>query len=257
MAYMKTDWKGLAYDDGGRHDTFMRQQLSLSVDEHIYGLGEHFTPFVKNGQSIDIWNADGGTSTEQSYKNIPFYISDRGYGVLVNHPEKVSFEIATEMVTKAEFSVQGESLDYFIFGGPTMKDVIEKYTDLTGKPSLPAPWTFGLWLSTSFTTNYDEKTVNSFVDGMFERGIPLAVFHFDCFWMKEFHWSDFKWDERVFPDPKGMISRMKKKHPGLKVCCWINSYIAQDSVLFKEGCEKGYFIKRTNGDVWQWDIWQS
>ncbi len=256
MAYMKTDWKGLAYDDGGRHDTFMRQQLSLSVDEHIYGLGEHFTPFVKNGQSIDIWNADGGTSTEQSYKNIPFYISDRGYGVLVNHPEKVSFEIATEMVTKAEFSVQGESLDYFIFGGPTMKDVIEKYTDLTGKPSLPAPWTFGLWLSTSFTTNYDEKTVNSFVDGMFERGIPLAVFHFDCFWMKEFHWSDFKWDERVFPDPKGMISRMKKKHPGLKVCCWINSYIAQDSVLFKEGCEKGYFIKRTNGDVWQWDMWQ-
>ena len=62
--------------------------------------------------------------------------------------------------------------------------------------------------------------------------------------MKEFHWSDFKWDERVFPDPKGMISRMKKKHPGLKVCCWINSYIAQDSVLFKEGCEKGYFIKK-------------
>lgn len=85
----------------------MRQQLSLGVGELLYGTGEHFTPFVRNGQSIDIWNADGGTSTEQAYKNIPFYISNKGYGVLVNHPEKVSMELGTEMVTRAEFSVKG------------------------------------------------------------------------------------------------------------------------------------------------------
>ena len=94
----------------------------------------------------------------------------------------------------------------------------------------------------------------SFIDGMEERGIPLQVFHFDCFWMKDFHWSDFVWDSRVFPDPKGMLSRIKEK--GLKVCVWINSYIAQESCLFAEGMEKGYFVKRKNGDVWQWDMWQ-
>lgn len=254
LAYMKTNWQGLAYDDGSLQDTYMRQQLSLGVGELLYGTGERFTPFVKNGQSIEIWNADGGTSTEQSYKNIPFYISNKGYGVFVNHPEKVEFEFATEMVTKAEFSVPGECLDYFFFNGPSMKEVLTRYTDLTGKPSLPAPWTFGLWLSTSFTTNYDEKTVNEFVDGMFEREIPLAVFHFDCFWMKEFCWSDFTWDSRVFPDPKGMLSRLKEK--GLKICVWINSYIGQESVLFEEGVKKDYFIKRPNGDVWQWDMWQ-
>ena len=209
---------------------------------------------MKNGQSIDIFNQDGGTSTEQSYKNIPFYVSNKGYGVFVNHPEKVSFEVGTEMVTKAEFSVEGSYLDYFFIDGPSMKDVLVKYTDLTGKPSLPAPWTFGLWLSTSFTTNYDEKTVMSFIDGMLDRGIPLRVFHFDCFWMKEFHWSDFVWDERVFPDPEGMLKRIKAK--GLNICVWINSYIGQESVLFAEGAEKGYFVKRTNGDVWQWDMWQ-
>lgn len=197
LAIMKTDWKGLAYDKGDDEDTYVRQQLSIDVGELIYGLGEHFTPFAKNGQSVEIWNADGGTSTEQSYKNIPFFVSNKGYGVLVNHPEKVEFEIGTEMVTKTEFSVPGDYLDYFLFDGPTMKDVLVKYTDLTGKPSLPAPWTFGLWLSTSFTTNYDEDTVMSFVDGMLDRGIPLRTFHFDCFWMKEFHWSDFVWDERV------------------------------------------------------------
>lgn len=253
LAYMKTNWKGNAYDKGPE-DAYMRQQLTLSVGELIYGLGERFGPFVKNGQSVDIWNEDGGTSTEQSYKNIPFYLSNRGYGVFVNHPEKVSFEVGSELVSRVGFSVPGEHLDYFFISGPTMKDVLMRYTDITGKPGLPAPWTFGLWLSTSFTTNYDEETVNSFVDGMLQRGIPLKVFHFDCFWMKEFSWCDFAWDHRVFPDPKGMLKRLKDK--GLKICVWINPYIGQESALFQEGAENGYFLKRPNGDVWQWDMWQ-
>lgn len=254
LALMKTDFKGFAYNDTDAEETYMRQMLSLSVGELVYGTGERFTPFVKNGQSIDIWNADGGTSTEQSYKNIPFFITNKGYGVLVNHPERVSIEVATEMVTRTEFSVEGGYLDYFLINGPTMKEVLTRYTDLTGKPSLPAPWTFGLWLSTSFTTNYDEATVMSFIDGMLDRGIPLRTFHFDCFWMKEFHWSDFVWDNRVFPDPAGLLKRIKAK--GLNICVWINSYIGQESAMFEEGMEKGYFIKRTNGKVWQWDMWQ-
>ncbi len=254
LALMKTDWRGLAYDPGDESETYIRQMLSMTVDEKVYGLGERFTPFIKNGQTVDIWNADGGTSTYQSYKNIPFYLTTKGYGVLVNHPEEVSFEIGTEMVTRTQFSVAGSYLDYFIINGPSMKEVLEKYTDLTGKPSLPAPWTFGLWLSTSFTTNYDEETCMSFIDGMINRGIPLRTFHFDCYWMKEFHWSNFVWDDRVFPDPKGMLSRIKAK--GLNICVWINPYIGQESVLFDEGMKNGYFIKRSNGQVWQWDMWQ-
>ncbi len=253
LAYVKTDWRGPAYDRGPA-DAYMREQLSLSVGELIYGLGERFTPFVKNGQTVDIWNEDGGTSTEQSYKNIPFYISNRGYGVFVNHPERVSFEVASEMVAKVGFSVPGECLDYFLINGPTMKEVLMRYTDITGKPSLPAPWTFGLWLSTSFTTDYDEKTVSGFVDGMKERDIPLKVFHFDSFWMKEFKWCDLTWDSAVFPDPEGMLRRLKEK--GLKICVWINSYVGQESSMFREGVRGGYFLKRPNGDVWQWDMWQ-
>lgn len=255
LAMIKGNWKGDYYDQNGDLDeTYMRQQLSIGVGELLYGTGERFTPFVKNGQTVEIYNEDGGTSTEQSYKNIPFFLSNKGYGVLVNHPERVSFEFATENVTKSAFCVKGGSLDYFFFNGPTMKDVLTRYTDLSGKPSLPAPWTFGLWLSTSFTTSYDEDTVMSFIDGMLDRGIPLRTFHFDCFWMKGFHWSDFIWDADVFPDPKGLLQRIKAK--GLNICVWINSYIGQESALFAEGMEKGYFIKRPNGDVWQWDMWQ-
>ena len=253
FSYIKTNWRGDAYNKSN-NDAYFRQQLDLRVGELVYGLGEHFGPFVKNGQSIDIWNEDGGTSTDQSYKNIPFYMTNAGYGVFVNHTEKVSFEVGTEQVSKVAFSVPGESLDYFVFNGPTMKEVLQRYTDLTGKPAMVPQWTFGLWLSTSFTTNYDEKTVMSFIDGMQERDIPLSVFHFDCCWMREFHWTDFVWDSRVFPDPKGMMKRIHDK--GLKICVWINSYIAQESILFEEGVKKGYFLMKDNGDVWQWDMWQ-
>lgn len=234
---------------------FMKDELSLGVGEYVYGLGERFGSFVKNGQTVDIWNADGGTASEQAYKNIPFYMTNRGYGVFVNNPGAVSFEVASEKVSRVQFSVPGESLEYYVIYGPEPKQILERYTALTGRPALPPKWTFGLWLSTSFTTSYDEKTVMHFIDGMFERKIPLSVFHFDCFWMKGFHWSDFIWDEETFPDPAGLIKRLHDR--GLKVCVWINSYIAQRSYLFKEGMEKGYFIKKRDGSVWQTDLWQA
>ncbi|CAM4477387.1 alpha-xylosidase [Paenibacillus macerans] len=247
-------FKSMAHVTDSNGDTYMREELDLRVGEWVYGLGERFTSFLKNGQVVDIWNKDGGTSSEQAYKNIPFYVTNKGYGVLVNDPGAVSFEVASEKVKKVQFSVPGESLEYFVIDGPEPKDVLNKYTDLTGKPSLPPAWSFGLWLTTSFTTDYDEATVNSFVDGMAERDLPLHVFHFDCFWMREFHWTDFKWDERVFPDPQGMLKRLKEK--GLKICVWINPYIGQRSRLFEEGMKNGYLVKKANGDVWQWNLWQ-
>lgn len=233
---------------------FMMEQLDLSVGEKIFGLGERFTPFVKNGQIVDVWNEDGGTASEQSYKNIPFYLSSRDYGILVDHAEKVSYEIASEVVSRVQFSVPGETLRYCVIGGESRKGVLSAYTQLTGRPALPPAWSFGLWLTTSFTTDYDEKTVTSFVDGMAERDLPLHVFHYDCFWMKEYEWCNFEWDQKMFPDPEGMLARLKSK--GLKICVWINSYIGQKSALFREGAEHGYLLKRPDGSVWQWDRWQ-
>jgi len=234
--------------------TYVHEQLALGVGETIYGLGERFGPLVKNGQTVDVWNADGGTSSEQSYKNVPFYLSSAGYGVLVNHPGHVSFEIGSEAVERVQFSVPGEAIEYFVIAGDP-KTVLERYTALTGRPATVPAWSYGLWLSTSFTTDYDEETVNSFLDGMAERDLPLSVFHFDCFWMREFNWCDFEWDPRTFPDPEGMLARLHDKD--LRVCVWINPYIGQRSPLFAEAKELGYLVRRPNGDVWQWDLWQA
>lgn len=249
-----TKSSGYAQDKQAGKNYFF-ERLDLGVGELVYGLGERFTALVKNGQQIETWNKDGGTSTEQAYKSIPFYMTNKGYGVFVDHPENVSFEVASEKVSKVQFSVEGESLSYYVIDGPTGKDVLNNYTQLTGRPGLPPAWTFGLWLTTSFTTNYDEATVNSFIDGMIERDLPLHVFHFDCFWMKPYQWCDFQWDDKTFPDPEAMLARLKAK--GLKICVWINSYLGQKSPLFDEAAEKGYLLKNLDGDVWQWDHWQA
>ncbi|MEU6840450.1 alpha-xylosidase [Streptomyces sp. NPDC046716] len=250
--------KGTAFlttGDGAHH---MAGQLSLGVGEQVYGLGERFTPFVKNGQVVDMWQADGGTSSEQAYKNIPFslHVSPAGaYGVFVDHPGKVSYEIGSESVGQMQFSVEDQTLTYYVVAGPEPKDVLRRYTALTGRPALPPAWSFGLWLTTSFTTQYDEATVTKFVDGMAERDIPLSVFHFDCFWMREYQWSDFAWDPDVFPDPVGMLARLKER--GLRISVWINPYIAQKSALFDEAAELGYLVRTAEGDIWQWDLWQA
>lgn len=235
--------------------TYMSDSLMLDVGECVYGLGERFAAYVKNGQSIDMWNADGGTASEQTYKNIPFYMTNRGYGVFVEDTSDVSFEVASEKVERVQFSAEGETIVYDVIYGGTPKAVLDGYTALTGRPALLPAWSFGLWLSTSFTTNYDEKTATSFIQGMADRDIPLSVFHFDCFWMKGFNWCDFTWDEETFPDPEGMLKRYHDR--GLHLCCWINPYIAQASPLFREGMEHGYLLKKTNGDVWQTDLWQA
>ena len=72
-----------------------------------------------SGQSVSIWNQDGGTSSEQAYKCVPFYISNRNYGVFVNHPGEVEFEMGSEKVSRVGVSVAGEALEYFIIYGPT------------------------------------------------------------------------------------------------------------------------------------------
>ena len=239
---------------GGSDGNYMREQLSLRVGEHVYGLGERFGSFIRNGQSVDIVNKDGGTFSEQSYKNIPFYITDNDLGVFVDHSETVSFEVASENVSKVQFSVKGECLNYYMIAGSSMKDVLTSYTAITGRAPLLPEWSYGLWLSTSFLTDYDEKTVLSFVDGMLERGIDLKVFHFDCLWMKDSHWCNFIWDEDMFPDAGALIDKIHDR--GIKVCVWINPYIAQQSELFDEADANGYLIRKTDGSTWQTDMWQ-
>ena len=234
---------------------YMAEYLAVSPTSLFFGLGERFTPFVKNGQSVEIWNEDGGTSSEQAYKNIPFLISSEGYGIFIDTYGKICLEIESEVVDAVQFSVTGERLSYYVIAGKNTSEVLSRYTLLTGRVPILPKWSYGLWLSTSFTTDYSENTVTSFLDGMERRGIKVSVFHFDCFWMNPYEWVSFQWNKSTFPDPIGMISRLHKR--GIRVCLWINPYIGQKSPLFDEAKNQGFLLKRKDESIYQTDMWQS
>ncbi|CAK7234450.1 hypothetical protein SCUCBS95973_008940 [Sporothrix curviconia] len=236
---------------------YLFSQTDLGVGESIHGLGERFGAFNKVGQQVELWNADGGTSSEQAYKNIPFFLSSRGYGVFLDTPDRVELEVGSARCSRVEALVQGQRLKWYLLYGPTPRDVLRRYALLTGQPLPLPPWSFGLWLSTSFTTNYDEATVQGFLTGMRDRGVAVDVFHFDCFWMRAFAWTDFVFDAERFPDPAGQIARLKEAGLCRKVCVWMNPYIAQNGAAFAYAADKGYLLRRTNGDIWQWDLWQA
>jgi alpha-D-xyloside xylohydrolase len=230
------------------------QRLTLPVGAHVYGLGERFGPLARDGQSVTSWNEDPGTESDLAYKNVPFFLTNCGFGVFVADPGRVEFEVMTERVSAVQISTPSHELDCYVISGDTPKHVLERYTALSGRPALPPLWSFGLWLSTSFLTHYDEQVVMSMLDGMKERDIPLSVYHFDCLWMKEHHWCDFEWDAAKFPEPRAMLARIERR--GVHTCVWINPYISEFSPLFEEGREHGHFLKNAEGDVYQSDFWQ-
>lgn len=235
--------------------SYMTTSTKLGVGENVYGFGEKFTNYVKNGQTIEVWHEDGGTASEQTYKSIPFFLTNKNYGVFVDHSEQVDFEVGSEAVGRTQFSVKGESLRFDILLGENVSEIVQKFSKMGGDiPRLPE-WSYGLWLSTSFTTEYNEETVLEFIDGMDEREIPFEVFHFDCFWMKEYEWMNFEWNKDLFPDPEGLLKKIHDR--GKKVCVWINPYIGQKSSVFDECFENGYFVKGEKGLPWQWDRWQA
>ncbi|KAH6844799.1 glycoside hydrolase family 31 protein [Chaetomium sp. MPI-CAGE-AT-0009] len=257
LAYTPAPSTPIQLADMRNFQHYIFTQTTLSVGESVHGLGERFGPFNKVGQTVALWNEDGGTSSNQAYKNISFWMSSRGYGIFIDAPERVELEIGSERCCRVQTSVEGQRLRWFVIYGPSPREILRKYSVLTGKPGSVPSWSFGLWLSTSFTTLYDEQTVNSFLSGMTARDIPVEVFHFDCFWLKAFQWCDFEFDSDMFPDPKGQIARLKADGVIKKVCVWTNPYLGQASPVFAEAAAKGYLLKRKNGDVFQWDLWQT
>ncbi|UKZ82951.1 hypothetical protein TrVFT333_010751 [Trichoderma virens FT-333] len=257
FAYGPAPSTPIQLDDMRNFDHYVFTQTTLGVGETVHGLGERFGAFNKVGQSVTLWNSDGGTSSEQAYKNVSFWLSNRGYGVFIDTPDKVDLEVGSERSCRVQTSVKGQRLKWYLIYGPSPKEVLYKYTTLTGRAGRVPAWSFGLWLSTSFTTSYDEKTVSSFLEGMATRDIPVEVFHYDCFWLKAFHWCDFVFDTEMFPEPSNMISRLKSSGLVKKICVWTNPYLGQASPVFKMAAEKGYLLRRKNGDIWQTDLWQA
>ncbi len=230
------------------HETFL-----APADEAFAGFGESFTPVNKRGQRPLMWNFDAfGADSQRAYKNVPFYLSSRGYGVLVDSGTPVEFDMCQSTHSDVQIIAPDDLIDYYVIAGPTPAEVLDRFDGLTCRPELPPRWAFGTWISSGFFRDSQERVLER-ARKIRERGIPCDVLHLDTYWQTDGHWSDLRWDSENFPDPEGMLATLKEQ--GFQVCLWMNPYISHLSPAFAEAAEKGYFLTKPDGEVYVADSW--
>lgn len=230
------------------HETF-----TAAADEHFVGLGEKFTGFDKRGQRAVMWNYDAfGSESDRAYKNVPFYLSSRGYGILVDSGLATEFDLCQSTHSCVQLVVPDDLIDYYVLAGPTPADVLARFDALTGRPLLPPKWAFGTWISSGFFVDTQELVLAR-ARRIRARGIPCDVLHLDCYWQVAGHWSDLSWDAENFPDPAVMLSTLAEL--GFRVSLWINSYVSERSPRFAEAAAAGYFLRRPDGGTYVADVW--
>ncbi len=223
------------------------ESVFLRPDESVYGFGERFGPLDKKVQTLLLWNSDTTlTSSDRSYKSIPFYVSSEGYGLFVKTACKTLFEVGSEYCYNSiSFEIWDDCLEYIVFYGSDLKRVLKMYTELTGRPSLPPLWSFGLWMSRA--TYRNRRELEDVAQRMRSQQIPCDVLHIDPSWMKPKHYCDFEWNEDAFPNPDDMFKKLREM--GFKVCLWEQPYVPKGTAMYEEGVEKGFFLKDNDGKV--------
>jgi alpha-D-xyloside xylohydrolase len=230
------------------HETF-----AAAADEHFSGLGEKFTAFDKRGQRIVCWNYDAfGAESERSYKNVPFYVSNRGYGVLVDSGMATEVDLCYSTHSCVQIVVPDDLLEYYVIAGPTPSGVIDRYHRLTGRPVPPPKWALGTWISAGFEPD-SQSGVLERARTIRNRGIPCDVLHLDAHWMTFGQWADMRWDSERFPDPATMFHELKQM--GFRTSLWISPYVSAVSPLFSAAAEKGYLLRRQTGEAYESDVW--
>jgi alpha-D-xyloside xylohydrolase len=239
---------GFIQDSSGLTQTFFT--ATIRHDEHFYGFGEKFGTLDKRGQAINLWHANAtGNTWPTSYKNVPFFLSSRGYGLFVNSAYPIKYHMGDLSHTHYSVHLQDGLMDFFFIYGPTMKEILPRYTDITGKPALPPLWSFGLWMS---RMSYREQTeVETVAAQLREKDVPCDVIHIDTDWFKTPWVNDLSFSQERFPDPRAMIARLREQ--GYHLTLWQLPYIATQSAFFDEGVENGYFAKRDDGTPWMID----
>lgn len=230
------------------HDT-----LSAAPDERFVGLGERFTQLDRRGQRALMWNFDAfGAESDRAHKNVPMYISSRGYGLVVDSGLPVQFDVCQSTHSAVQIVCPDDLLDYYVLAGPTPRHVLDRFDRLTSRPDLPPKWAFGSWISSGFIRDSQERVLRR-ARTIRERGIPCDVLHLDCYWQRPNHWSDLEWDPEAFPDPVGMLAELSAL--GFRTCLWINPYVSRHSPLFTEAAEHGYFLRDRDGAPYVVDTW--
>ncbi|TFB24452.1 glycoside hydrolase family 31 protein [Filobacillus milosensis] len=246
--------KGMGYNNEGHVVCFKE----ANQDDHYYGFGEKTGFLDKRGEKYTMWNSDvyapHNPETDPLYESIPFFMTlrqGRATGIFFDNTFKTTFDMRIEQSETYSFKAEGGQIDYYICAGPTPKDVLEQYTELTGRMPLPPKW--GLGYHQSRYSYETEAEVRELVNHFIEKEIPVDAIHFDIHYMNGYR--VFTFDHDRFPDPKGLISDMKEKgirtvpivDPGVKVDAEYSTYV--------EGVTNDLFCKYVEGNIFYGDVW--
>lgn len=248
---MRTLPFGLSTLDGSvvaYHESF-----KLAADEVLAGTGERFLPLNLRGQRPLMWNFDAfGSESDRAYKNVPFYQSSRGYGIVIDSGMPVEFDFGASTQSTVQIIVPDDLLDYYVIDGPAPADVLDRYDRLTGRPVCPPKWAFGSWISSGFFRD-SQQAVLERAATIREHAIPCDVLHLDTYWQPDGRWSEMSWDPVTFPEPEAMLATLHEQ--GFRVCVWMNPYLSTHSPRFTEAAEKGYLLRRHDGSAYVADSW--
>lgn len=219
--------------------------FSLSPNEKIFGCGESFTKLDKRGQKVNLYVTDPqGPETEQMYKPVPFFMSSRGYGMFMHTSAPVTCDFGNTYVGANKLFMGDETLDLFVFVGQP-KDVLNEYTNITGKAPLPPLWSFGTWMSR--ITYFEQKEGYEVAQKLRENKIPSDVIHFDTGWFETDWQCDYKFAPSRFSDPQKMIDDLKKM--GFHISLWQLTYFTPKNKYFDEIIDKNLNVKNANAGM--------
>jgi len=234
----------LGYERSPNGMLSVRECVSVTPGESFYGFGEKFGSLDKFGQELNSWAVDSGNvSSSRSYKNIPFFLSSAGYGLFVHSSYPMIFRMGSQSSISYSIHILDEVLDYFLIYGPSYRQILMRYADLTGRAPIPPKWSFGFWISRAGYKNRAE--VEGVVHGMRHRDFPCDVLSIDPWWMGAGPWSTYAWDEDAFPNPGEMMAHLRQQ--GVRTCLWIHPYLPHGTPLFEEARQNGYLVQGQDG----------
>lgn len=219
--------------------------FTLTADEMIFGCGESATGLNKAGQKVNLFVTDPqGPETDQMYKPIPFFMSNRGYGMFMHTSAPVTCDFGATYIGQNKMFMGDENLDLFVFFGEP-KDILDEYTDLVGKPGMPPLWSFGTWMSR--ITYFSEKEGYDVAANIRKNKYPCDVIHFDTGWFDVDWQCDYKFSENRFQNPQQMLKDLRSQ--GFHVCLWQLPYFTPKNRYFSELIEKDMYVKNGNGEL--------
>lgn len=227
------------------YSTSMSAVFSLSPEEKIFGCGESFTQLDKRGQKVVLWADDAnGVQNESMYKPIPFFMSSRGYGLFMHTSSPITCDFGKYYSGIYSLMIGDDQADLFVFLGEP-KDILNEYTNLTGKPAMPPLWSFGFWMSR--ITYFSEKEGREVTQKLRDNKIPADVIHFDTGWFETDWRCDYQFSKTRFEDAPKMMADFKKM--GFRTCLWQLPYFVPKNTLFPEIIDKGLYVKDSKGNL--------